>query len=190
MSMDCVKMGRIPKKIKEKALRKHRKRQEKMRNVKVQDMTISSTDALSHHLSLLRLPTIFSSFSSPSPESIEYHNDLFISDGNNLTVTRYISTISENIIVNYMHNCESRYSKNVLGTMKYFLPRLCQPFLLYELDYELMSFFRYLRWKILNSYLKHTTHLRRLIRRMLGIIDLKVKMFSQISLINRFGWID
>jgi len=38
-----------------------------------------------------------------------------------------------------------------------------------------MSFFRYLRWKMLESYLKHTSVLRRLIERMLGLIALNVK---------------
>jgi hypothetical protein len=49
MSMDSVKMGRIPKKVKEKALRNHLKRQKKSVNLqskdkKSQTTTISSDD--------------------------------------------------------------------------------------------------------------------------------------------------
>ncbi len=61
--------------------------------------------------------------------------------------------------------------------MKYLLPKLCQPFLIYELDFEIMSFFRYIRWKMFDLYLKNTIHVRRLIQRMFGIINLNVKNF-------------
>jgi hypothetical protein len=176
MSMNNVKMGRIPNKIKEKALRKYEKRRQRM--------TISSTDRLSHNLSLLRLPTIFySSYSSSSSSfnSVQFNNHSSTSDNNMLTVSKYISTINENTLVDYMFNCELRYSKKVLQMMKYLLPKLCQPFLIYELDFELMSFFRYIRWKMLEFYLKHTVRIRRLIERMLGIIHLEVMFFVRKS---------
>jgi hypothetical protein len=172
--MNNVKMGRIPKKIKEKALRKYQKRQEKYSYLEMQDMIISSTDSFSHHLSLLRLPSIFSS--SFSPNSIVFNHNLSTSNENILTVSKYISTINDDYIFNY----ELRYSKNVLQIMKYLLPKLCQPFLIYELDFELMSFFRYIRWKMLDFYLKHTKCLRRLIQRMFGIINHDVKYLTHL----------
>jgi len=78
-------------------------------------------------------------------------------DDRTLTTYKYISLINEKSLVEYL------------------FPRLCQIFLIYELDFEIMSFFRYLRWKMLESYLKHTSVLRRLIERMLGLIALNVK---------------
>jgi len=186
MSMDSVKMGRIPKRIKEKALRKHKKCREIKDTIISSDNygslsnptteSISSTDSLSHHLSLLRLPTVFySSSSSSSLNSINFNNNLSLSDNNMLTVSKYISNINENRSIDYMFNCELHYSKHVLQIMKYLLPKLCQPFLIYELDFELMSFFRYIRLKMLDFYLKHTIRVRRLIQRMFGIINLDVK---------------
>jgi hypothetical protein len=95
-----------------------------------------------------------------------------------LTVSKYISDINENTLVEYMFDYNLRYSKNVLQIMKYILPKLSQPFLIYELDFELTSFFRYIRWKMLNFYLKHTTRVRMLIQRMFGIIDLGVSLIK------------
>jgi hypothetical protein len=93
-----------------------------------------------------------------------------------LTVSKYISHINENTIIDYMFSYEIRYSKNVLQIMKYLASKLCQPFLVYELDFEVTSFFRYIRWKMLNFYLKHTKRLRILVERMFGIINLGVSI--------------
>ena len=178
-------MGRIPKRIREKALRKHKKQQEQQLNTQLNDLTISlnsngessnsisSSDSINYDLSLLHLPTVF--YSPPSINSIQINNYRSIADDNMLTVSKYISDVNETTLVEYMYNFEIRYSKNILQIMKYLLPKLCQPFLIYELDFELMSFFRYLRWKMLGCYLKHTVQLRQWIQRMLGIIKLDVK---------------
>jgi hypothetical protein len=91
-----------------------------------------------------------------------------------LTVSKYISHINENTIIDYMFSYEIRYSKNVLQIMKYLVSKLCQPFLIYEMDFEVTSFFRYIRWNMLNFYLKHTKRLRILVERMFGIINLGV----------------
>lgn len=95
---------------------------------------------------------------------------------NHMTVATYISKINENTVIDYMFNYEIRFAKNVLQIMRYLSQKLSQPFLIYELDFEVTSFFRYLRWKMLNSYLKHTKRLRELIERMFGIINLGVCM--------------
>lgn len=97
-----------------------------------------------------------------------------------MTVTRYISKINENILVDFMFSCEMRYANNVLRMMQRLAPKLCQPFLIYELDFQLTSFFRYIRWKMLNFYLTHTLRVRRLIQRMFGIINLGVSISQHV----------
>lgn len=218
MSIDSVKLGRIPKNVKAKALRDHYNRQEQNKNqditilsdddcdtqdsndktpeiviipngntIDLIELTISSPATLNSNLSLLRLPTVFHSSSSSeilNPNSVKLTSDTS-SDHKMMTVSRYISNLSENTLIDYMFNCELRYSKNVLQIMKYILPKLCQPFLIYELDVELMSFFRYIRWKMLNFYLKHTIRVRMLVQRMFGIINLGVSEKKKIDLINK-----
>jgi len=99
-----------------------------------------------------------------------------------MTVSKYISNINENTLIDYMFGYELRYSKNVLQIMKYLASKLRQPFLIYELDFEVTSFFRYIRWKMLSFYLKHTRRLRMLIERMFGIINLGVRI--EIEILN------
>jgi hypothetical protein len=94
-----------------------------------------------------------------------------------MTVSKLISNLNQNTLIDYMFGYELRYSKNVLQIMKYLGSKLCQPFLIYELDFEVTSFFRYLRWKMLNFYLKHTKKLRMLVERMFGIINLGVSIY-------------
>jgi hypothetical protein len=155
-------------------------------------------------LSSLRLPTIFYESSSSSPETypdisseisnkkVQMNEDDYdhvsenSKNNNMMTVSRYISKISQNTIIDYMFSCELRYSKNVLQIMKYLASKLCQPFLIYELDFEVTSFFRYIRWKMFNSYLKHTTRLRMLVDRMFGIINLGVSSIYRLKVLHRF----
>jgi len=103
-----------------------------------------------------------------------------------MTVSKFISNLNENTLIDYMFGYELRYSKNVLQIMKYLASKLCQPFLIYELDFEVTSFFRYLRWKMLNSYLKHTKRLRILVERMFGIINLGVSIYQIIIYVYIF----
>ncbi|CAF3838385.1 unnamed protein product [Rotaria sp. Silwood1] len=223
MSMDCVKMGRIPKKVKEKALRYHKKLQEKNIYHEIEDekkkvmilspdldwdlsnpitkltlssssnsisdnrqlcnekspgmfvdsqelssntvclkalqsskesydsidliqLTISLSNNFHHNLSLLRLPTVLYSLklSEIWTNSMKFENDLSTDtslDNNKMTVSKYISNINENILIDYNFNCDMHYSKNILHIIKYLLPKLCQPFLIFEFDFEIMSFF-------------------------------------------------
>jgi hypothetical protein len=162
---------------------------ESFRTIDLIELTISSSVSHNPDLSLLRLPTVFhSSSSETSTNSMKLSDDVSTytsSDNRMLTVARYISNINENSLIDYMFNCELRYSKNVLQIMKYLLPKLCQPFLIYELDFELMLFFRYIRWKMLNFYLKHTFRVRRLVERMFGLLDLGVSQ-RKTGFINEF----
>ena len=93
-----------------------------------------------------------------------------------MTVSKYISKISENILVDYMFSCEIRYANNVLRTMKYLSPKFAQSYTICELDFQLTSFFRFLRWKMLKIYSKHTIETQHLIQRMFGIINLGVSL--------------
>ncbi|CAF2851584.1 unnamed protein product [Rotaria sp. Silwood2] len=244
MSMDSVKMGRIPKKIKEKALRYHRNFQEKNTNHEIEDenmevmilsphsdwnssnlmtksisssstrrsvndntqlsnerspnmlvdsleiqqsskesfrssdlieLTISLSNNFKYNLSFLRLPTVLYSLklSETWTNSIKLDDDLSTHtslENNKMTVSKYISNINENTLIDYNFNCDVQYSKNILQIMKYLLPKLCQPFLIFEFDFEIMSFFRYIRWKVLQSYLKHTKRVQIHIKRMFELI--------------------
>ena len=135
---------------------------------------------LNDDLSSLCLPTVFYASEQLSTRNIDEVNLLDpsptpSSKTQQMTVSRYISKINENILVDFMFSCEMRYANNVLRIMRHLIPKLCQPFLIYELDFQLTSFFRYIRWKMLNFYLVHTVRVRRLIQRMLGIINLGVR---------------
>jgi len=158
------------------------------------ELTISSSnshvDNLNNNLSSLRLPTIFYE-SSSIPSDILTENLIKKDNDNNnnnnennfknndiMTVSKYISNLSENTLINYMFSYEVRYSKNVLQIMKCLASKLCQPYFIYELDFEVTSFFRYIRWKMLTFYLKHTKRIRMLVERMLGIINLGVSMIK------------
>ncbi|CAF1042318.1 unnamed protein product [Adineta steineri] len=264
MAMESVKMGRIPKKVKEKALRNYHKQQRnhqidqlyfkeesvnckidnhKLLNVKsdsassssdsssmdlcqsidsspdfiilpqqilnyseqsiriadVIELTISSSnlhiDSFNNSLSTLRLPSIFyesCSISDTRPNTLIKSNEKCesINDKNIMTVSNYILKINENTLITYMFNYEVRYSKNILQIMKYLSQKLCQPFLIYELDFEVTSFFRYIRWKMLNFYLKHTKILRMHVERMFGIINLGITEYPGIHATSKQMWKD
>lgn len=201
MSMNGVRMGRIPKKIKERALKNLSKKLDKsnaqsdlnssivecnneqlFRTVDLIELTLSSSNVplvnLTENLSALRLPSVFYEISSPlssnnsDTQSNGEQNQCSTNDG--FTVAKYISTINEMTLIDCMFAYEIRYSKNVLQIMKYFASKLRQPFLIYELDFEVTSFFRFIRWKMYNCYIKHTKHLRLLMERMFGLINLGV----------------
>ena len=163
-----------------------------LRTIDLIELTISASnnhvDQLNNNLSTLRLPDIFYESNPPSVSSVQRSSVASIesfppstssslsstTDEEKLTVSRYVMKLSENVLIDYMFGYEIRYSKNVLAMMKYLAPKLSQPFLIYELDFEVTSFFRYIRWKMLNFYSKHTKRLRMLVERMFGIINLGV----------------
>ncbi|CAF4950911.1 unnamed protein product [Rotaria sp. Silwood1] len=269
MSMDCVKMGRIPKKVKEKALRYHKKLQEKNIYHEIEDekkkvmilspdldwdlsnpitkltlssssnsisdnrqlcnekspgmfvdsqelssntvcltlqsskesydsidliqLTISLSNNFHHNLSLLRLPTVLYSLklSEIWTNSMKFENDLSTDtslDNNKMTVSKYISNINENILIDYNFNCDMHYSKNILHIIKYLLPKLCQPFLIFEFDFEIMSFFRYIRWKVFKSYLKHTKRVQILIQRMFELTNYGITNYSNSHITYEQMW--
>jgi hypothetical protein len=154
------------------------------------ELTISSSNLqvadLNDNLSSLRLPPVlyesysFTSdiFGKHSMKSKTNNNEEHFKTNDSMTVSKLISNINENTLIDYMFGYDLRYSKNVLQIMKYLALKLRQPFLIYELDFEVTSFFRYIRWKMLNSYLKHTRRLRMLIERMFGIINLGVRRIN------------
>ncbi|CAF2774678.1 unnamed protein product [Rotaria sp. Silwood2] len=287
MAMESVKMGRIPKKIKEKALKDYYKQQEKksqydqqplednqdtgiyyddylngfeMDNYNLSNLqrdsisSVSSTSSSStssmnirqsmdsnqeivsvpqetlknaeqhfctddliestiaasniqvndfnDNLSSLRLPNIFyesysssetssnalskNSISSNTKTNLNNNGDNDhslenLKNNDTMTVSKYISKLNENTLIDDMFSCELRYSKNVLQTMKYLASKLCQPFLIYELDFEVTTFFRYIRWKMLNFYLKHTKKLRMIVERMFGIINLGITDYPGVN---------
>ena len=164
-----------------------------LRTIDLIELTVSASnnyvDHLNNNLSALRLPDIFYESNPPSVSSVQRSSVASIesfppssssssststSEEEKLTVSRYVMKLSENVLIDYMFGYEIRYSKNVLAMMKYLAPKLSQPFLIYELDFEVTSFFRYIRWKMLSFYLKHTKRLRLLVERMFGIINLGV----------------
>ena len=117
------------------------------------------------------LPDVFGKHTTLSKTNDNENN---LENSNSMTVAKFISSVNENTLVDYMFGYELRYSRNVLQIMKYLASKLRQPFLIYELDFEVTSFFRYIRWKMLNFYLKHTRRLRMLVERMFGLINLGV----------------
>ncbi|CAF0817865.1 unnamed protein product [Rotaria sp. Silwood1] len=152
-------------------------------------------DNFNNNLSSLRLPTIFyesyslleTSSDALSENSIKSntksnlsnnedhdHSLENLTNSDTMTISKYISKLNKNTLIDHMFSYELRYSKNVLQTMKYLASKLCQPFLIYELDFEVTTFFRYIRWKMLNFYLKHTKKLRILVKRMFDIINLGI----------------
>ena len=144
-------------------------------------LTVSAATTRVTNLSSLRLPPVFYESYSVSPDFLGENSRKSTEQNvennrpnNTMTVARYISDINQNTLISYMFDFEVRYSKNVLQIMKYLAGKLRQPFLIYELDFEVTSFFRYIRWKMLNYYLKHTKRIRMLVERMLGIINLGV----------------
>lgn len=159
-----------------------------LRTVDLIELTISGSnnyaDHLNNNLSALRLPNVFYE-SFPFKEAAPDKPHLLISplkdneqtrknDNDSITVSNYISDLNQKCVVDYMSGFELRYANNILPMMKYLAPRLSQPFLIYELDFEVSSFFRYLRWKMFNFYLKHTQRIRGWVERMFGIIHLGV----------------
>lgn len=169
--------------------------EEPVRVVDLIELTVSSThvdmNELNENLSALRLPSVFHEPHSLTktfpdvfrPRERRRSDSPIVVDSSTttgsaqqtMTVSTYISKVNETSLVDYMFNFEVRYSKKVLQIMKYLAPKLSQPFLIYELDFEVTSFFRYLRWKTLNAYLQHTKRLRVLVERMFGIIGLGVR---------------
>ena len=179
---------------------RHRSEQS-LRTVDLIELTISASNNYVGHpnnnLSSLRLPNIFYD-SHPPTESVpnkpnssvsllkannhtkESNDGLSASETSksdtSMTVFSYVANLNQKCVVDYMFGCEIRYSKNVLQMMKYLAPKLSQPFLIYELDFEVSSFFRYIRWKMFNCYLKHTQRIQSWVERMFGIINLGVSV--------------
>ena len=181
---------------------RHRSEQP-LRTVDLIELTISGSsncvDHLNNNLSSLRLPNVFYEsfpFEETAPgkphvpnsplndenQTRKNDNDSAVAEdlrsSNSITVSNYISDLNQKCVVDYMFGFELRYAKNVLPMMKYLAPRLSQPFLIYELDFEVSSFFRYIRWKMFNFYLKHTQRIRGWVERMFGIIHLGVSTIS------------
>lgn len=147
---------------------------------------MSLTNHFNHGLSLLCVPEVFYSLSFPKnlKNSIKLNDDSITnisSDDHLMTVSNYISTINKNTLIEYSFNYELHYSKNILHIMKYLLPKLREQYLIFELDVEVMSFFRYLRWKMFKSYLKHTKRVQNLIQQMLEKVNLDVNITKNIQ---------
>jgi hypothetical protein len=213
MSMESVKMGRIPKKLKEEALRK-RYKSIAHRSIRVEpneemDFRLTSTSddesTSSNHqqvsvqnspdlmivphgservdsmtvandaLSFLSLPKIFSQANQfVSAKAIDSTGFASAINHEQMTVATYISEVSQSISTNDLVACEMRFSNNVIAIMRSLAAKLCQPFLIYEFDFQLTSFFRYIRWKMWNFYQQYTVRIQRLIQRMFGLIHLGV----------------
>jgi hypothetical protein len=173
----------------------HRDMEQSLMTIDLIELTIhvsnNTIDQHDSYLSLLRLPSIFNenlcslvTTSHTSMESKRNDNDqqrLSSMNGhvniNRLTtISSYISKLNEHVLINDMFGYDAHYSKNILHIMKCLVPKLSQPYFIYELDFEVTSFFRYIRWKMFNVYWKHTKDIRMLVERMFSIVQLNVSI--------------
>lgn len=146
---------------------------EEVRSPDEDDLSIALANNLNNNLSLLCLPRIFSSLSLSNDwqKLVRLDDDHHLStDNNSMTVSKYISKMNENFLVDSNLNFQAQYTKNILSIMKYLLPKLCQENFIFELDFEVTSVFRYIRWKVFQSYLQHTHRAQAQTQRMLNLI--------------------
>ncbi|CAF3400289.1 unnamed protein product [Rotaria socialis] len=98
--------------------------------------------------------------------------------------------LNQNTLTDDTFSCELRYSNQHLQAMKYLALKLCQPFLVFELDFEVTTFFRYIRWKMFNFYSHHTKQLQILIEKMFDHINFGISNYSNHNVTIEQMWID
>ncbi|CAF1226885.1 unnamed protein product [Rotaria magnacalcarata] len=176
------------------------------------DSAISSsniqTNQIDDKLSSLQLPSVFyeshalaDTYPNGRPQNsmnllnqrIQLNNNTYddhslenLQDDDRITMLN----LNQNTLTDDKFSCELRYSNQALQTMKYLALKLCQPFLVYELDFEVTTFFRYIRWKMFNFYSNHTKQLQILVEKMFDHINFGISNYYSHNVTIEQIWMD
>ncbi|CAF4377245.1 unnamed protein product, partial [Rotaria sp. Silwood2] len=199
MSVEGVRMGRIPKLVKEKALAEHHLSSSSIENddpsssiastspsclSSINSNNLTSTDM---NLDLIDEPFFLDDFESvsidtPSTTSPSCHSYVL---PENLTVDETKTNHKENqsilnhsVLTNYTVNNEENFSNNALERIKKLVLKLNYPMTCTVSNYEELSFIRYLRRKIFDLSNTYNDCTRQFVERMNNIISLEITEFS------------
>ncbi|CAM4795194.1 unnamed protein product [Rotaria magnacalcarata] len=200
MSVDGVRMGRIPKLIKEKALAEHHLSSSSIENddpsssvASSSPPCLSSMNSNSNNLisTDVNLQLIDEHFFSDDFESISMDtpptilpscNDYMLSE--DLTIDETKNDLKENISIsnrsllnNCTENCGETFSKNVLEHIKKLVIKILHPRFNTVSDQEQLLFIRYLRRKTFDLCNTYNGCTRQLMERMTSMINQQIKEF-------------
>lgn len=202
MSVEGVKMGRIPKLVKEKALAEcisssveNDDPTEISSNDCRQMHKTSTTTLLDFSLPIIDEHSLFADLDAvpidsqlnchtppPFPTTITLSNYHTYELPANFTIDETKQEIDDDRIVqlnpsalsHYMPNCDEHFATNVIERMKVIVQKISHPTSTTQLDYEESSFIRYLRWKMFDLSNTYNGRTRQLVERMHSMIRLKV----------------
>jgi len=184
MSIDGVRMGRIPKLVKEKALaeclastqendeqltQRHTTTHENLSAESIVDLHIPSIDEniLFHELSAAANEHHFDCRTPRTITKNSFEMNFSIDETKNEPIDDpRIVRLSRLALTHYLGNCEERFTTNVIDMMKTIVTKIAHPTTASELDYEESSFIRYLRWRMSDLSNTYNNRTKQLIERM------------------------
>ncbi|CAF1057702.1 unnamed protein product [Rotaria sordida] len=200
MSIDGVRMGRIPKLVKEKALAEHHLSSSSIENddpspsiSSTSPSCISSINSKSNNLmstdmnlELIDEPFLLNNFESVSintpSTTLPLYNNYMLPENFTIDETKYnylenLSILNRSVLTNCTVNCEEHFSNNILERIKKFVTKLTCPMTYTVSDYDEASFIRYLRTKMLDLYNTYDSCTTQLVERMDSMINHQITEF-------------
>jgi hypothetical protein len=199
-----VRMGRIPKLVKEKALAEYHVSSSSIENedpfssspyVRSIGSNSNNLTPSDFNLELIDEQLFSDDFDSisfdDSPSGIPSCKEYILPDNFTIDETKHEYEEKQFIV-----NCEEQFSNNVLERIKGLVTKLSEPITTIELGHEQSSFIRYLRWKMIDLCNTYNGGTRQSIERMNNMIshgvniNINIKCFCLIEsfLDQRFSW--
>jgi hypothetical protein len=168
-----VRMGRIPKSVKEKALAEYQLSSSSTENDEPSPSIISENfTSTNFELELIDEQFLLDDLNSISfdhpPVKLPTHVSYILP--NNFTIDETRHNDEENCTVNY----EEQFSNDVMERIEILVTKISHTIINTELGYEEASFIRYLRWKIIDLSHTYNERTRQLVERMKTMINLDV----------------
>ncbi|CAF1423746.1 unnamed protein product [Adineta steineri] len=184
MSVEGVRMGRIPKLVKEKALAEHRLSSSSIENEDPSspiNFDINSLGFADFDLKLIDEQVLLDEFESISfdkfPSTTFSSSNNFLKDDMKHQYGTNQSKLNRSNQKNCTVNDEEQFSNNVLARIKSLVTKLSQPITSIELGEENSSFIQYLRSKMIDLSNTHNGCTKQLIERMNSMLNSGTKDF-------------
>jgi hypothetical protein len=183
MSVEGVRMGRIPKLVKERALAEHQLSSSSTENDDPSSSMPSPSQSI-HFLSndfdlqlideQLFLDEIDSISFDQTSTKLPSCTSHILPD--NFTIDE-TNSLNRSVLTNCIINCEEQFSHHVIQRIRTLVRKLSYTFINTELGDEESSFIRYLRWKIIDISNRCNQRTRQLTERMKTMINLGITNF-------------
>jgi hypothetical protein len=202
-----VRMGRIPKLVKEKALAEHHLSSSSTENddpspsmgsppPSINSNIFPSKDfeleLIDEQIFLDDFDSI--SFDNPPAKLLPSCTSYILPDNFTIDETKHdheenVLTLNRSILTNCTVHYEEKFTDNIIEYIKKFFTKISHTIINTEISYEESSFIRYLRWKIINLSNTYNERTRQLIERMKTMINLEVntiEIYSVSSILFSF----